>query len=62
MCTCVCFIGPILLDDVGCRGTESSLLQCGHRGIGVHNCSHYEDAGVRCTGKNVTSEKGFMKH
>ena len=57
----MCFIGPILLDNVECLGTESSLLECSHLGIGVHNCSDYEIAGVRCTGKNVTSEKGLYK-
>ena len=40
--------GQILLDHVGCSGYESSLLSCNHRGIGVHGCSHYEDAGVVC--------------
>ena len=42
--------GAILLDDVFCNGSESSLLDCPHNGVGVHNCAHYKDAGVRCPG------------
>ena len=40
--------GNILLDDVGCSGFETSILNCTHSGIGVHNCNHGEDAGVEC--------------
>ena len=40
--------GPIFLDDVNCIGTEHSLINCGHSGIGNHNCGHLEDAGVVC--------------
>ena len=40
--------GPIYLDNVGCTGTESRLVDCLHRGIGVHNCGHSEDAGISC--------------
>ena len=45
-------MGPILLDDLHCNGDEMSLLECPHRGIGNHNCRHFEDAGVICSNGN----------
>ncbi len=39
-------IDPILLDDVRCIGTETTLLDCPYNPN--HNCIHLEDAGVRC--------------
>ena len=42
---------PTWLDNVGCSGTERYLTQCSHRGFGVENCGHHEDAGVVCLGK-----------
>ena len=41
--------GRIVLDDVRCVGTESRLAYCPANPIGNHDCSHGEDAGVRCT-------------
>ena len=40
--------GRIWLDNVQCIGTEASLLNCTHGGLGIHNCGHTEDAGVNC--------------
>ena len=40
--------GPIYYDDVVCTGRETRLADCSHSGIGIHNCGHGEDAGVRC--------------
>ncbi|KAK3520148.1 hypothetical protein QTP70_016255 [Hemibagrus guttatus] len=39
---------PILLDNVQCSGSESSITQCSHSGFGSHNCNHGEEAGVTC--------------
>ena len=44
--------GRIWLDNVSCDGDESSVFECGHSGIGINNCQHYEDASVSCTGKH----------
>ncbi|KAJ8246194.1 hypothetical protein GJAV_G00264750 [Gymnothorax javanicus] len=48
--------GPIWLDDVKCKGTESSLKQCQHRGFGKNNCSHHKDAAAICSGMNPLLE------
>ena len=42
--------GPIYLDQVGCTGREAMLGDCNANPIGVHDCSHFEDAGVGCQG------------
>ncbi|XP_060112419.1 deleted in malignant brain tumors 1 protein-like [Heteronotia binoei] len=40
--------GRIWLDEVQCRGTETTLSQCPARPWGENNCNHGEDAGVIC--------------
>ena len=44
-------IGPIYLDNVFCMGNETRLTDCQHQGIASHNCFHFEDAGVVCSGE-----------
>ena len=48
-------VGHIWLDDVECVGDEAELTNCTSLQIGVHNCYHSEDAGVRCDSKNFSS-------
>lgn len=45
-------VGLILLDDVHCEGTETSLLDCRHGIWGRTDCSHGEDVAVRCRGRS----------
>ena len=42
--------GSIILDDVGCSGSETSLFDCSHLSLYSSNCVHGEDVGVRCSG------------
>ncbi|XP_029514924.1 macrophage receptor MARCO-like [Oncorhynchus nerka] len=41
-------VGKIWLDDLRCTGTEASVFDCPHNGMGINNCQHNEDAGVQC--------------
>ena len=47
--------GVVWLDEVGCVGTEAGLSDCPHLGWAAGDCTHIEDAGVRCSGKEITS-------
>ena len=40
--------GQIWLDNVQCRGTERSIVECRHNGWGFHNCVHDDDVSVSC--------------
>ena len=43
--------GKIWLDSLKCNGYESSLFECEHAGIGIHDCLHIEDIAVICERK-----------
>lgn len=40
-------VGPILIDELDCDGTETNLTDCSFE-FQNHNCEHTEDAGVTC--------------
>ena len=45
--------GEIILDQVGCIGSETSLFDCPANPIGTNDCSHFEDVGVICLCENL---------
>ena len=49
---------PYILDDVGCSGSESNLLNC----LPHHNCgsSKGENAGVHCLRKGIAYAATIM--
>jgi deleted-in-malignant-brain-tumors protein 1 len=53
--------GQIWLDDVQCRGNETSLFDCPANALGIHNCGHNEDAGVRCVGTTSVCPQGAIR-
>ena len=45
---------PVVIDGVSCCGTESRLIDCAYDSH-TSDCSHSEDAGVRCQPGWLTS-------
>ena len=43
--------GPIHISNVGCTGTELSLLDCPHSRY--HSCTHRDDTAVQCRTSKV---------
>ena len=43
--------GSVFLDQLSCSGTESVLLDCRGRPLGLAQCNTDELAGVQCTGE-----------
>lgn len=49
----------IWMDDVVCKGSESTLKNCASAEFGIHDCDHNKHAGVICSGMQVlTSNLG----
>ena len=42
--------GSVFLDQLSCSGTESVLLDCRARPLGLAECNTDDVAGVQCTG------------
>ena len=42
------------MDNVQCNGTETSIIDCRHRGWGRHNCSRSQDVSVSCNPVKLT--------
>ena len=47
--------GPIWLDEVGCFSSDTCLLSCLNRGIGVDDCTHLEDVAIFCSGSRTST-------
>jgi len=41
-------LGLIWLNNVECKGNETSVIDCRHGLWADHNCRHEEDVGVEC--------------
>lgn len=53
--------GTIYLDEVGCTGIETRLIDCSRSSYVYCRYGHSEDAGVRCQGfKNKLHLSGYF--
>lgn len=44
-------VGSVIIGGLGCYGYESTVQSCSHNYNGQYSCSHTEDSGVDCHGK-----------
>ncbi|WP_153301589.1 scavenger receptor cysteine-rich domain-containing protein [Endozoicomonas arenosclerae] len=62
--------GAIIFDELGCAGSEKSLLDCfshttsaacqySHRNH--HDCIHQEDVGISCKGRSFQSSRPYLR-
>ena len=54
--------GPIFFADVGCSGSELSLLMCNRDVFGVTACTHSKDVGLFCEGTEKQNMLGNIDH
>jgi len=47
--------GPIWLDKVQCRGSETDIGQCPHQPWGYNDCNHQDDVSVACYVHTMTA-------
>lgn len=46
--------GPIVLSNLNCRGSETSLLECSNSS--PYSCSHSQDVGIQCEHRVYSGE------
>lgn len=49
-------LGPIFLAEIKCDGSELSLLDCNRNTYSALQCTHSEDAGIKCLGIHTAYE------